>query len=200
MHQRRLLDLGTGLSAILEVWSEKLHRELGAEIMQFRAGRLDRADGKTDVQVALEWYARAWSARKGKAISMEVGSATMSRADIEMSHATFARFAPCLTPQHPADACASPGDRWASLAAIAGGSLESRATEIVVSNMIGWVVGSAERGKQSMADRLEWSAYKLDQWANRVERVLWRRFVYAGLLAGGREADAVGAFLRWANE
>jgi hypothetical protein len=174
------------LSDLLGTWADRLHRELHAQVRAFPT-----------VQAAVLWYAVQRKRKESAGGNLGCGGGAQSAEAINQSHATYARLAACMVAVDEVDDLTS---RHGTLARIAGGALEARATEAVLSNLISWYVSSAERGQQRLADELEMSPYKLSQIMGRIEQVLWRRMVSRHLLPGLHEAAALGVFLRWGAE
>lgn len=141
---------------------ERIERELGARVRRF-----------TTVKACLLWYVEQRSRRTGRAIPIDAGGSPVSQDHVDQVNATYARIAGCLvTWDRENDREPNPLGTPAQ-------------TEQRIDQLAQWFRSSAERGQQSMADRLGLTILETSKVVGRVEHVLRRRMRAHGLLEEG---------------
>jgi hypothetical protein len=135
--------------------SAALARELGGEVRCFKSPR-----------EAVLWYVAQKARRSLRSVPLESGSGRPPQEHVDQVHATYAKLALCIERQHDEadldDEFLLFGRRVAHLAT--------------------WYVSSAERGQQSLADAMGFTAAELAKYCLLTESVIRRRMQARGLL------------------
>jgi hypothetical protein len=130
-------------------------REMAGEVRCFRSPR-----------EAILWYIAQKARRSLRSVPLESGSGRPPQEHVNQVHATYAKLALCIERQHDEadldDEFLLFGRRVAHLAT--------------------WYVSSAERGQQSLADEMGFTAAELAKYCLLTELVIRRRMQARGLL------------------